>query len=303
LASQFVQLPYPPESAGTNSVQLPFAPTSGSSNYIKFPQGVNPIPAIVRAYVTNAGITNPAEITAVTNFYNSMVSNSLWSLFDRIWLISPTSLNAATYDLVTGTAQLTLVNSPVLNTNFGLEFNGTSQYAQSDQNLSVYTNYNATSYQGNISIYVTVNNTNPANPTLVDVYGSIRVSNSANFLSFVGPTATFATNVKATTASNASHASTSIKNGFFSTSRNSQTSLTLYQNGSSLATSSTSGTPGTTFAYPIVFGAAYSTGSVIGYSSVFVTAFTIGGALTSGQQATFSTIVNTLMTALSRNVY
>src|ERR1700689_1492113 len=112
----------------------------------------NAIPPIVQSYITAAGITSPTEITAITNLYNSLVSYGIWSSFDRIWLISPTSLTAASYDFV-GENQLTFVNAPSFSSS-GVAFDGATQYATSDTTMNNYTNYAAINGEGCVTAYV-----------------------------------------------------------------------------------------------------------------------------------------------------
>ena len=75
-----------------------------------------------------------------------------------------------------------------------------------------------------------------------------------------------------------------------------------YRNGSSVASDAEASTALSSL--PYIFGARILDGSVVStYSNRGFNWFSIGKSLSAAQQTTFSTIINTFQTALSRNAY
>lgn len=295
MASQFKQLPLPNESNSSNFAKIPFAATSGSNNFVKLPLGTNPLPAVVSAYIAAAGITNPAEITAVTNLYNSLVSAGIYSKFDRIYPISPTSLNASAYDLVTA-VPLTWFNAPTNSSN-GVTLDGATQYGLTDANMNAMTNFSVP-FDGNVSVYLV---SIPVQSGVRYYYGILDVANTTDvFLRQNVGNSTRTPSIKGT-----SHAGQTggVIIGFHSASRYNSNLQQEYLNGTLAINDTTPEAVGTAPAFPMCIGAESSSGTIVAFRMQTLAFFTIGGSLTSTQQASFSTIVNTYQTALGRNVY
>jgi hypothetical protein len=89
--------------------------------------------------------------------------------------------------------------------------------------------------------------------------------------------------------------------GFYCASRNSSTSLNLYRNGASIATSN-SATTGVPPNLNILGGAWNNNGTPAGHINTPLSFFSVGASMTSQQQAAYYTLVQTLQTNLGRAV-
>lgn len=77
-------------------------------------------------YFASASISDPVEMSAVNNFILGLKSNSFYTRYERLYLISPTSLSAALIDFITLTSA-TATNSPTYATT-GFTFDGATNY-------------------------------------------------------------------------------------------------------------------------------------------------------------------------------
>jgi hypothetical protein len=291
MASQFLQLPFPNESNSANFARLPRAPTSGSSNFIKFPLGINPTPPTpLSIYIANAGITNSTEITAITNFYNTLVSDSLFNLFDRLYPISPTSLSAAAYDLVTGNP-LTWVNTPTEGHN-GVTFDGSTQYGITDANMSALPLFGGTQFLGHIFCYLHDQTSSNSGGRYI---GAADASNNNTDME---RTSNFVSHLK-------DQSFTEIKVGAFakggySLIRVAANSMPLYYNGVLVGTSVNVSTNGTSPTVPLTLAAMNSSGTIQNFQVCTLSFVGIGAALNATQQLAFYNAVLAYQTALTR---
>lgn len=91
--------------------------------------------------------------------------------------------------------------------------------------------------------------------------------------------------------------------GFLVASRTASNSHVLYRNGSSVASSNTTGSGGTLTAINVYFFAVNSGSGAAGFADCRLAAFSFGDGLTSGDVSNYSTDLNALQTSLGRNTY
>lgn len=247
------------------------------------------LPAPVAAYIAAAGITNPTEKTAVTNLYNSLVSAGVYSRFDRLQPISPSSLSAAAFDLVTATATITWVNSPT-DAASGVTFDGATQYGLDVQTMDQYPIYGLANDQGSAGIYVTGTGSG----------SGIRQLMGAGALNGFQRSGTG--NMNLNLKSGGQSPGVLFSTGFWAANKFTSSNFSMYKNGSLIGNSSVPSS-GTAPAIQMAWGCLNTGGNFIRFLSETIAFGYVGGSFTDAEQAQISTIVNAYQTALSRNVY
>lgn len=265
------------------------------SEAAQFPFGffktINNLPAPVAAYISNAGISNSTEITAVTTLYNSLVSAGLYSRFDRLQLISPTSLSAAAFDLVTGTATITWTNAPTESTS-GVLFDGATQYGLDVQTMDLYPVYGINNDQGSLGIYIT--NTG-AGSGIRQLMGA----GALNGFQRSG-TGNMSLNIKNAGQSPGFTFST----GLWTANKFASNNFSMYKNGSLIGNSSVPSS-GTAPTIQMAWGCLNTGSSFIRFLSETMAFGYAGGSFSDAEEAQISTIINAYQAQLPtpRNVY
>jgi hypothetical protein len=141
---------------------MPFFSASGISPYNKTSGGAaTPLPD-ASAYIIAAGITDPTEQAAATQFVldlsgrGSTTNNTnQWSKHYALYPMSPTTLNAAAYNIKDPTEyKITWYNNPTHSLN-GVSGNGVDQYGDTNFNLA----NDTASLNISIGAWISANNT------------------------------------------------------------------------------------------------------------------------------------------------
>ncbi|MGE0151788.1 MAG: hypothetical protein AB7R90_04170 [Reyranellaceae bacterium] len=84
-----------------------------------------------QAYVTATGLNDPSYLAALNQFVLDLKSYSLWSKFDRLWVLANADSTAALTCLKSLTTA-TAMHSPIFTAGEGFTFNGLTQYLKSN---------------------------------------------------------------------------------------------------------------------------------------------------------------------------
>lgn len=245
--------------------------------------------ADAQAFFTAAGITDVTQKNAINTLVTDLKTASLWTKFYAIYPLVGGTATTCKYNLkdprdLDVAFRLTFVGSPTFNST-GVDWNGTTQYANTNLTPSTTLLTNDQS----MLVYIR-ENTGTAGYDLGATTGSDEtalISRYSTDLSyFTINTSGFAT-VASTNAI-----------GFWGVSRVSSSFVYGYKNGSQVASNGLVATSQPTI--PITLGGSNRTGGVIGFSDREIGWGAISTGLTSAENSTLYTIVNTFNTALSR---
>jgi len=254
-------------------------------------QGYLPLTA---AWIAATGETDTTILNALNTFEGTLISNSLSSLITAYYpMVGGTSTKHAFNFMNTALYNLSFVGGWTHSANGALP-NGTNGYA----NTFLPPNPNLNAFNSHLSYYSRTNTaaanriamgsaTAPAYLLANQIIIRFTDGNYYGAISSNGALA-FVTNSNTT--------------GFYVASRTADNSMEIYKNNSLVGTNTTTIANSSTI-YSIFIGARNQSGTPGSYDNKQCAGVTIGLGLTSGQVSTLSTAINTLNTALSRNVY
>jgi hypothetical protein len=248
--------------------------------------------ADAQAFVTNAGIVDQVEATAVNNLVTGLKADSLWTKMKAL------------YPFVGGTAsshKFNLKDPRDLNAAFRLTFSGGWTHSSTGALP------NGSNAYANTSFTPSVNGTG-LNNLHIGYYSRTNNSSGGGEMGIYGPPYTLMfvkwTNNNAYFGINGTYPEVGNTNsgGLFVASRINSTTATLYRNNSKLLAASSTSTSAPS--YPLFIGAVNATnGTGPAYYTNRECAFaTIGDGLTDAEATNFYNRVQTFQTALNRNV-
>lgn len=256
------------------------------------------------AVIANGGSVSGTTLSAVSQFCKSIDAAGLRSRIYRLSLVTGANLSAALVPLYRGPVfgGTAYGNATDTNTNFvsgdyslttGLQGNGTTKYLQTGltpDTIGVSTGHIATGFD----TYV------PA--TTESVLGASNgTTDRYTIFSSVGVTKKLRAYWGANSPAETVDYGASTPGGLYVSTRTSATSLTLYNNGSSVATLATSVTPGAC-PYDITISGVNSTGSPSGGFSGKTKCYSLGLSLTAAQVTALTTAFQAFMAAIGRSM-
>jgi len=240
------------------------------------------------SFISRAGITNPAQKTAINNLVIALKGYGIWSKM------------VALYPYVGGSASSHAQN--LVNSSFTISWNGTVTHNANGVTGNGSTGYGDTTCKasdvgvnGGLSTYLRALPTGDNNCSIGMQNASDRGYEIIMNVSFGQKYG-----IWGATASIASQ-STVPATGLYSVNRTSSTALTLYRNGSSIASDSTSSSLSAT-ALNIYTLALNNNGSTSSFSEENCALDAIHQGLTASEESNFYTAVQSYQTALSRQV-
>lgn len=232
--------------------------------------------------VANGGTVSAARKTLVDNLIVGLKADGVWTKLDRLWLHAAENAPSALTDLVTNTLATT-VNSPTFTTDRGYTGNGSTQYINLHYNQST-NGVNFTTNSASGFLYQRTQDTAAFHITFGSYNACVMIMGNGGAL-------------QACNIVDGSFSTITPANGIVVLSRTGASVRNFYNNGSNVL-SDTQAAAGSLNADMYILG----DGSV-GYSSAQVASCGFGGGLSSTEQASLSTRINTYMTAIGANVY
>jgi hypothetical protein len=248
--------------------------------------------ADAQAYFDAAGVTNPTYTAAINTFVIDLKAASLWTKFDRLWILANEDATAA-LTCVKSLEAATPVNTPTFTAGQGYTFNGTSNYldsgfipassavvyTQNSAHLSVFSRTNPAVGAGQSEIGID----NPGLSTLMT-----RWSNG-NFLASINTDHTVGSYMQSGNASSV---------GLFVGSRTAAGAQESYKDDTSQATGTQAAYDITLMVQPFFIGATSTLGSGARFSEKQLAMATIGAGFSDAEVVAFDTCVDTLKTAI-----
>jgi hypothetical protein len=249
--------------------------------------------AYINSFTTAGGTLTTGQQSAIVAFFGTVKTAGIYTKILEMWNRC-SSVGAAAAIGMKGVQNTTWANSPTFSST-GVSFNGTTQYGDLGFVPSA-----APSYTNNISMGMYLET--PSNTTI-----NMGAKNNANTAAFAF-TARYSDGngyfdaYDVTAGSGRVVIAVSDGSGFFIQSLTASNALSIYRNGTSIGSSTTTRT-GTPPTISIYIGANHNIGGPNNYGTPKSAFDFIAQGLTSSEAATFSTAVNTLLTAFSANTY
>lgn len=223
--------------------------------------------------------------------FRPLVATGIYSQLDRLWVFASETQANGLVSLVNPTATLvTEVNSPTWVQYQGYDFNGTTQYLNSQTNLSTLTKYQLDS--ATTFLYSRQNNTSSGAD--FGSTGAAAAQNTAQWLRFTDNKMYWSMNDTGA-ASNVANTDSS---GGFQVSRTGSTALTIYRNGSSIATDTEVST--TVGSQPPYIGALNGNGTAVSFCNRQLSVVAIGSGNINA--SIFYSIIQNYMIQVGANV-
>lgn len=253
--------------------------------------------AWVSAVVAASGTVSGTQQGYVDTLVKGLKSNSLFSVFDRVWLKASENIQQANIDIIN---LATWTNHGLtFSANHGYTGDGSSTYGD----LSFIPSSAGGHFAQDSASFGVYSLTSRATGAMapIGVYDASIVPNAGAYLQLfnTGPIVQCDLNGQDFTGPAQSGANA---NGLWLASRTTSSSIQLYHNGSAFG-SAISSTSTTLPTKTMLVGALNNNGTSATFDSDQIAATFIGGGLTSGQVSTLTTLVNAYMTSLGINVF
>lgn len=237
-----------------------------------------------------SGLTTPVK-EAIDDFVVGLKTNSLWTkIIDAGMFIGGTASTHA--ETLKGVNDITW-NGTLTHASTGSVSNGTDGYG----NTNINANTALTLNNSHVAFYSRTNN----NTGVGDIGASSATTSRVQI--FPRSATNYISDHNSNSAGVRITAANSESTGFYISTRISATDHRAIKNGSQLGTTSTTTNNGTFPNLTITIMGVNNSGTVSTFSTREMCYWSVGEGLTTSEASTYSTLVNTLQTSLSRNIY
>lgn len=235
--------------------------------------------------------------TAYTTLICGLVTDSLWTNIDALWILATQDATTAGLNLKSTSFTLTPTNAPTFTADQGYTGNGTTQCL----NTGFSPASSGTAYTQNgasVSAYIRTSRTTS---NTFNILGTNPTSGTTVF--FISPlqSSQFQWSLNGTTFPNAANANAQ---GFWQVSRTASNAMTVFKNGASFTTNTGASGVLTNMTNTVKL---LSNSSAVGACNSFSTdqlaAAHIGGSMSTTDLANLSNRINAFMTTVGANVY